>query len=201
MALLLYGCGLRLSECLGLRVQCFNLDAMLLTVHDGKGQKDRTVPLPERVVPGIREQMERSGGFIARILRRTMGGVFAAATRAEIQERGQGVHLAMVLSGGEPDGGSRSGREAAVSPARFPRTTRHKSGGGAGGDNEAGFAAHVPAYVRESFVAGQLRSANDQWLLGHSDMKTTMIYLQTVPSATLKEAKSPLDLDPAPGRV
>ena len=34
VALLLYGCGLRLSECLGLRVQCFNLDAMLLTVHD-----------------------------------------------------------------------------------------------------------------------------------------------------------------------
>ena len=40
VALLLYGCGLRLSECLELRVQCFNLEAMLLTVHDGKGQKD-----------------------------------------------------------------------------------------------------------------------------------------------------------------
>ena len=32
-----------------------------------------------------------------------------------------------------------------------------------------------------------------QRLLGHSDIKTTMIYLQTVPSVTLKEAKSPLD--------
>jgi site-specific recombinase XerD len=40
-----------------------------------------------------------------------------------------------------------------------------------------------------------------QRLLGHSDVKTTMIYLQTVPSVTLKEAKSPLDLDPAPGRA
>jgi hypothetical protein len=39
---------------------------MLLTVHDSKRQKDRTVPLPERVVPGIREQMRESGGFIAR---------------------------------------------------------------------------------------------------------------------------------------
>jgi hypothetical protein len=158
VALLLYGRGLRLSECLGLRVQCFNLDAMLLTVHDGKGQKDRTVPLPERVVPGIREQMERVRRLHREDLAAGYGGCFAAATRAEIQERGQGVHLAIVLSGGEPDGGSRSGREAAVSPARFPRTTRHQRGGG---DNEAGFAAHVPAYVRESFVAGQLRSAND----------------------------------------
>lgn len=43
---LLYGCGLRLFECLGLRVQCMNFDAGIVTVHDGKGQKDRTVPLP-----------------------------------------------------------------------------------------------------------------------------------------------------------
>jgi len=39
-----------------------------------------------------------------------------------------------------------------------------------------------------------------QKLLGHSDIKTTMIYLQTVPSLTLKEAKSPLDLDAASNR-
>lgn len=39
---LLYGCGLRISECTELRVHCFNLAEKLLTVHDGKGQKDRT---------------------------------------------------------------------------------------------------------------------------------------------------------------
>ncbi len=55
---LLYGCGLRLSECLELRIHCFNLDSGLLTVHDGKGQKDRTVPLPARLLPEIREQIE-----------------------------------------------------------------------------------------------------------------------------------------------
>ena len=43
IAKVLYGCGLRLFECLNLRVQCFNFDAGILTVHDGKGQKDRTV--------------------------------------------------------------------------------------------------------------------------------------------------------------
>lgn len=58
VGLLLYGCGLRLAECVNLRVQCFNLDSMLLTVHDGKGQKDRTVPVPARALPAIREQME-----------------------------------------------------------------------------------------------------------------------------------------------
>jgi hypothetical protein len=40
-----------------------------------------------------------------------------------------------------------------------------------------------------------------QRLLGQSDVKTTVIYLQTVPTVTLKEAKSPFDLDPAPGRA
>ena len=55
---LLYGCGLRLFECLNLRVNCMNLDAGILTVHDGKGQKDRTVPLPETLLPELREHLE-----------------------------------------------------------------------------------------------------------------------------------------------
>ncbi|MCK4603396.1 MAG: tyrosine-type recombinase/integrase [Deltaproteobacteria bacterium] len=37
MAKLLYGCGLRISECINLRVHDFNFDAGILTVHDGKG--------------------------------------------------------------------------------------------------------------------------------------------------------------------
>ena len=43
----------------------------------------------------------------------------------------------------------------------------------------------------EAAILGELQAI--QKLLGHSDIKTTMIYLQTVPSVTLKEAKSPLD--------
>jgi integrase len=38
---LLYGCGLRLFECLNLHVQCFNFDDGVLTVHDGMGKKAR----------------------------------------------------------------------------------------------------------------------------------------------------------------
>lgn len=55
VAKLLYGCGLRLFECLNLRVQCFNFDAGILTVHDGKGKKDRTVPLPQSLVPALKQ--------------------------------------------------------------------------------------------------------------------------------------------------
>jgi len=55
---LLYGCGLRLFECLNLRVHCLNFDTGILTVHDGKGQKDRTVPLPDAVVPQMKAHLD-----------------------------------------------------------------------------------------------------------------------------------------------
>ena len=55
---MLYGCGLRLSECMTLRVQSFNFDHLVLTVHDGKGEKDRTVPLPEMLIPELKAQLE-----------------------------------------------------------------------------------------------------------------------------------------------
>jgi len=54
---LLYGCGLRLFECLQLRVKDFNFDAGILTVH-GKGKKDRTVPIPQKIVPELTAQLE-----------------------------------------------------------------------------------------------------------------------------------------------
>ena len=55
---MLYGCGLRLFECLKLRINNFNLDDGIITVHDGKGKKDRTVPLPESLMPAIRDHFE-----------------------------------------------------------------------------------------------------------------------------------------------
>jgi integrase len=59
MIKVLYGCGLRLFECLNLRVNNFNFDAGVLTVHDGKGQKDRTVPLPETLKAELLAHLER----------------------------------------------------------------------------------------------------------------------------------------------
>jgi integrase len=69
---LLYGCGLRLFECLHLRVNNFNLDGCILTVHDGKGKRDRTMPLPERLIPQIRSQLVNSMIYTHAIKSRTL---------------------------------------------------------------------------------------------------------------------------------
>ena len=55
-----YGCGLRLFEGLKLRLHNFNWDAGVLTVHDGKGKKERTVPLPKTLLPDILVQIDRA---------------------------------------------------------------------------------------------------------------------------------------------
>ncbi len=57
VAQLRYGCGLRISEGCKLRVKDFNFDAGILTVR-GKGDKTRTVPILQRIVPELQAQIE-----------------------------------------------------------------------------------------------------------------------------------------------
>ena len=59
-ASLLYGTGTRLMECVRLRVQDVDFNYHQLVVRDGKGQKDRVVPLPLRLELPLREQLEQA---------------------------------------------------------------------------------------------------------------------------------------------
>jgi integron integrase len=191
---LLYGCGLRLFECLGLRVHCMNFDAGVLTVHDGKGQKDRTVPLPDSIVPELRGYFESLKDLHRRDLARGYAGVFLVnaleqkyknAAREFIwqwffpakqltYENKAGEYRRYHLHGTHVQ----KAIKEAVSKSRIPkRATAHT--------------------FRHSFASHLLQANYDirtiQELLGHSDVRTTMIYTHTIRSRTLKEAKSPLD--------
>jgi len=57
---LLYGAGLRLMECLRLRVKDVDFDRKMLIVREGKGRKDRVVMLPEPLIISLRRQLEHS---------------------------------------------------------------------------------------------------------------------------------------------
>src|SRR5262249_14791116 len=59
IASLLYGSGLRLTECLRMRVKDLDVPARQIVVRSGKGNKDRTTVLPDSVLPALAAHLER----------------------------------------------------------------------------------------------------------------------------------------------
>ena len=59
VAKMLYGSGLRVSECLRLRVKDIDFDYKTVTIYDGKGEKDRVTVLPESLIPLLKVQLDR----------------------------------------------------------------------------------------------------------------------------------------------
>jgi integron integrase len=73
---LLYGCGLRISEGVNLRIHNFNFDTGILTIHDGKGKKDRTVPIPQSIVTELQNQLQKTTAIYEADLKENFAGVF-----------------------------------------------------------------------------------------------------------------------------
>ena len=76
MAGLLYGAGLRLMECVRLRVKDIDFETNRLTVRDGKGQKDRITMLPERFAPLLKEQLENVRAIYEEDLKKGVAGAY-----------------------------------------------------------------------------------------------------------------------------
>lgn len=191
---LLYGCGLRLFECVKLRVQDFNFDAMVLTVHDGKGKKDRTVPLPEKIVPELQAQLKSVRSLHEEDLATGYAGVFLENAlerkyKNAARELGwQWFFPAKTLTFVAEEKGYR----------RYHLHETHIQGAIKQAVKKAGLIKRVTSHTfRHSFATHLLQANYDirtiQTLLGHADVRTTMIYTHCVPSRTVKEAKSPLD--------
>lgn len=199
LALLLYGCGLRVAEALNLRIQCLNFDQGVLTVRRGKGGKDRTLPLPRCLTPElqahreeVRAQFERdlenarfAGTFVpsgsdrkweSRAREWIWQFCFPAKTLTLVseEERYRRCHLHETDVG---DALRAAARKARLDKRVTAHTMRHT------------FASHL--------LLANYDIRTIQEMMGHSDVRTTMIYTQTVPSRTLKERRSPLDMDAA----
>lgn len=190
---LLYGCGLRLFECLSLRVQNFNFEDGILTVH-GKGDKDRTVPLPQRLIPKLKSQLEVVSKLHDKDLAAGYAGVFLVDS---LEKKYPAAAKEFIWQwffpqkGLTPIPGTNERRryhlhesqvqEALKKAARIAKLTKRVK-------------SHT---FRHSFATHLLQANYDirtiQTMLGHTDVRTTMIYTHCIPSKTAKEAKSPLD--------
>ena len=194
MAQLLYGSGLRLMECVRLRVKDLDFDYKTITVRDGKGEKDRITPMPDSLIPHLQRQVERvrllheedlAAGFGQVYLPHALGTKYPnAATELgwqylfpapnySLDPRSPGTmrrhHLA-------PSGLQKSVKEATHKVGIRKRVTCHT--------------------FRHSFATHLLQGGYDirtvQELLGHKDVRTTMIYTHVLQRGGLA-VKSPLD--------
>ncbi|MGB4599141.1 MAG: integron integrase [Trichlorobacter sp.] len=190
---LLFGCGLRQFECLQLRVRDFNFDAGILTVH-GKGKKDRAVPIPEAIRPELQVQIKAVGELHDRDLAAGYHGVFLddAVEKKYPQAPREFLHQWFFplknLTTVQENGQQRRWHlhESELQEALYPAVRKAK------------IPKRVTSHTfRHSFATHLLQAGYDirviQTLLGHSSLKTTMIYTHCVPVRTVKEPKSPLD--------
>ncbi|SHH94699.1 integron integrase [Desulfofustis glycolicus] len=191
---LLYGCGLRLFECLSLRVHCLNLEEGILTVHDGKGKKDRSVPLPNSLQEDLRRQLDMVHDQHKKDIAKGYDGVFLfdayewKAKNSARQFIWQWLFPAHKLTTVKETG---EVKRFHVHETHVQRAIRRAV-------DTACLTKRVTSHTfRHSFASHLLQANYDirtiQELLGHSDVRTTMIYTHTVKRKTKKEAKSPLD--------
>ncbi|MDQ6962659.1 MAG: integron integrase [Mariprofundaceae bacterium] len=196
IAKLLYGCGLRLNEALKVRVQDLNFTTMCITIHHAKGNKDRSVPLPTTLVSELKAQLETvkqvhqqdlaaeyAGTFLPNLLSEKYKSaaqdycwqwLFPAKILTYIadadEDRRYHIHESHVQKAIK-----KAVRKAQISKRASAHTFRHS------------FASHL--------LAANYDIRTIQELLGHSHLKTTMIYTHTLQMQTIKTPKSPLDFD------
>ena len=196
MAELLYGTGLRVSECCTLRVRDIDLDRAQVIVRAGKGDKDRCVMLPA----SLRERLGAQVRWVETRWRRdaARGGGYAPVPDALLHRRPragwelpfQYVFPSTVMRRDQAGRGTRWH----VHPGTLDRAVCAAA-------RRAGIGKRVTCHTfRHSFATHLLEAGYDvrqvQTLLGHASLKTTMVYVHVMNKPAVA-VTSPLDRLPA----
>jgi len=193
MALLLYGGGLRLLECLRLRVQDLNLETRIITVRDGKGFKDRVTILPTAALQPLHAHLEQ----VKRLHQKDLDEGFGRVMLPDALDRKYpgaatewGWQWVFPQKNRWTD--RRTGRQGRhhVDESILQRAVRQAV-------LRAGLGKRASCHTfRHSFATHLLEDGYDirtvQELLGHKDVQTTMVYTHVLnrgPSAV----QSPVD--------
>ena len=189
----MYGCGLRLSECLRLRVQDIDFGASEILVRNGKGAKDRVTMLPEKLKEPLRAQLRRAQAVHREDLAAGWGRVMLPGAldrkypSAAAEWRWQWVF--------PQERRWRDMRTGAQGRHHMHATVLQRAVKDA--VKRAGVQKNVGCHTfRHSFATHLLESGYDirtiQELLGHKDVRTTMIYTHVLNRGGCG-VRSPLD--------
>jgi len=193
MARLLYGSGLRLMECLRLRVKDVDFEQHQIIVRDGKGEKDRSTLLPEGVVSDLQRHLRHVRLIHEDDLHDGFGAVYLPYAlerkypNAAHEWGWQWIFPASKRSLDPRSGMERRHHADESSLQKAIRTAARK----------AGLLKPVgPHTLRHCFATHLLEAGYDirtiQELLGHKDVTTTMIYTHVLNRGPMA-VKSPLD--------
>jgi integron integrase len=193
MLKVIYGSGLRLMECTRLRVKDLDFEYQQIIVRKGKGDRDRVTILPESLIPILQDQLQSVHFLHQQDLANGYGRVYLPPAlrrkypHAEREWIWQYVFPAASLSIDPRSGTKRRHHRNGSSLQKAVKRTAESTGIGK---------RVTPHTFRHSFATHLLEDGYDirtvQELLGHKDVKTTMIYTHVLRRGP-KAVKSPLD--------
>lgn len=194
MARLLYGTGMRLMECVRLRVKDVDFEYQQIVIRNAKGAKDRVVPLPAVLSRPLAAQTEHVRALHAEDLDAGLGAVYLPDSLARTASS---AHREWIWQFVFPsDRLSIDPHSQHVCRRHVHETSLQKHIRRAG--VEAGLTKRVNTHaLRHSFATHLLESGYDirtvQELLGHADVSTTMVYTHVLNRGG-PAVRSPMDV-------